>query len=260
MPRNKKGTAERETVRRPLSEALGALLDRLRRGGPTDPVLWWIAQSDTAGAAIRQAMARFAGASALVSPRTGARLHIFPRRFRYTLATDAADEGASPIAIAALLDHSDTQTARRYVERRSAIAQRMAPATDHAYSPLVQRFKGVIIDHDAAPPPGVKRQVVPGVSVHLPIFPLDVGGVGLCGRDVRTDGLCKLFPPLSCYVCPSFMAWRDGPHEIVLQSIEATIASLTASVDSKIPAQLEWVLSAVRQLRAQIAGGEPQVV
>src|SRR3712207_8358295 len=45
--------------------------------------------------------------SNLVSPRTGTQLHLHPRRLRYTLATEAAEQGASDYHVAELLDHSD---------------------------------------------------------------------------------------------------------------------------------------------------------
>jgi len=53
-------------------------------------------------------MNRFSAAAGLVSPRTGKRLFLNPRRFRYSIAKHMAEEGASIFHIAELLDHSDT--------------------------------------------------------------------------------------------------------------------------------------------------------
>jgi integrase len=207
IPRNKKRTARRETVRRPLSQKLGDLLWVLKHGGDGDRLLWWLPADDDAKFVINTQLRRFVKAANLRSPRTGRPLHLFPRRFRYTLATEAAEDGAAPLEIARLLDHTDDQHVRVYVEHRAAQARRMAAATDGAYQPLNARFKGSIVDESSSCD---MASVVSGTVIHLPAFPLDVGGVGVCGRDLQRDGLCALYPPLSCYVCPLFMAFRSG--------------------------------------------------
>jgi hypothetical protein len=59
-------------------------------------------------------------------------------------------------------------------------------------------------------------------------------------------------PPLTCYPCEFFVAFRDGPHEEVLQSLANVRADLSSSSDMRIPMQLDGVISAARQLVAQI--------
>lgn len=84
-----------------------------------------------------------------------------------------------------------------------------------------------------------------------------MGGVGLCGRDVRKDGLCRLFPPLSCYLCLSFAALRSGPHRELLESIETFIREWENRVDKRILTQLDDVRIAISQVLEQIASSAP---
>ena len=91
------------------------------------------------------------------------------------------------------------------------------------------------------------------MAPQLPVFPLDLGGIGLCGRDVLAGGLCGLAPPLTCYTCPSFAAFRDGPHRIVGDALKRLIdTGMDGAADRRIPLQLEDALAAIRQLQSQI--------
>jgi hypothetical protein len=180
-----------------------------------------------------------------------------PRRFRFSIGTFMAEEGASVFHIAEILDHTDTQNVRVYVETVSSIADPVAKATDTALAPLVQRFQGRIVDSPDLPAfDGMPKQVIPAIAPHLGIVHLDVGGVGMCGRDVRKDGLCRLLPPLSCYLCPSFAALRDGPHREMLNSIEAFLNENQESSDKRILMQLADVRIAIRQVLDQLPGEE----
>jgi hypothetical protein len=189
-------------------------------------------------------MRRFSKAAGLVSPRTGQLLTISPRRFRFTIATHMAEEGASLFHIAEVLDHSDTQNVRVYVETASSITEPVAKATDSALEPLVKRFQGKIIDSAD----GSQGPLIPASAPHLGIDHLDVGGIGLCGLNARADGPCRLLPPISCYLCPSFAALRDGPHEQMLHSIETFLASGGQTNDKRILMQLEDVRAGILQV------------
>jgi len=171
--------------------------------------MYWLSQSNPEHS-LNMAMGRFAKAAGLISPRTGERLVLNPRRFRFSLATYMAEEGASAFHIAEILDHSDTQNVRVYVETASSIADQVAKATDAVLLPLIRRFQGRIVDSTETPAfEGLPNQVIPAIAPHLAIFHSNVGGTGMCGRDVRKDGLCRLLPPVSCYLCPSFAALED---------------------------------------------------
>jgi hypothetical protein len=250
VPRVKKRTAQRETKRRPISNHLGDLLTTLRQGGPDDPLFHWFSPT-RAETSAQSAMKRFSRDAGLVSPRTGKPLVISPRRFRFTIATHMAEEGASLFHIAEVLDHSDTQNVRVYVETASSITDPVAKATDSALGPLVKRFQGKIIGSVD----GSRGAMIPTSAPHLGIDHFDVGGVGLCGLDVHADGPCRLLPPISCYLCPSFAALSDGPHERMLRSIETFLESGRQTNDQRILMQLEdvraGILQVVTAVRAQ---------
>ena len=243
VPRVKKRTAQRETKRRPISNQLGDLLTGLRRGRPEDPLFHWLSSSG-AEADARSSMRRFSKAAGLISPRTGKQLMITARRFRFSIATHMAEEGASLFHIAEVLDHSDTQNVRVYVETSSSIADPVAKATDSALAPLVRRFQGKIVESSR----GLKDPVIPASAPHLGIDHMDVGGIGHCGLDVRAEGPCRFLPPISCYLCPSFAALSDGPHDQMLNSIERFLESGERTNDKRILMQLEDVLVGIQQV------------
>ena len=257
VPRVKKRTARRETKRRPISKRLGELIEKLQQGKAEAPLLHWLTDHNPEDV-IRQSMERFANEADLVSPRTRKRLRLSPRRFRVTLATQMAEEGASKFQIAEVLDHSDLQNVNVYIETASTITDYVEKATDHALKPLVSRFLGKIVDSvEAQAFEGVPNRIIPAEVPHLPLPLLDAGGVGLCGRDVRKDGLCRLFPPLSCYLCPSFAALRSGPHRELLESIENFIREWEGRVDQRILAQLDDVRIAISQVIEQLVPSRP---
>jgi hypothetical protein len=169
-----------------------------------------------------------------------------------------AEEGASRFQIAEALDHSDLQNVDVYVETASTIADYVEKATDHALKPLVSRFLGKIVDSvEAQAFEGISNRIIPAEVPHLLLPLLDAGGVGLCGRDVRKDGLCRLFPPLSCYLCPSFAALRSGPHRELLESIEAFIREWEGRVDRRILMQLDDVRIAISQVIERLSPSTP---
>jgi integrase len=253
MPRVKKRKEFRETRTRPVSDQLGQLLIALRKGGPEDPLFHWL-PSDSPEEGINQAMARFATAARLISPRTRSQLHLTPRRFRSTLATEMAREGASRERIAEVLDHTDLQNVDVYVEAASYVVDQLGEQFDRIFDPLLQRFRGRIVDsHTRSVFPGVPPKSIPGELVHLPTAPLNLGGIGMCGRDVCKDGLCRLAPPLTCYPCEFFAAFRTGPHAEVLAALERIAEAMKPVSDSRIPMQFEDIMAAIRQLLEQIA-------
>ena len=75
----------------------------------------------------------------------------------------------------------------------------------------------------------------------------------MCGRDVRKDGLCRLFPPLSCYLCPSFAALRTGPHKELLESLDTFVTEMQSIVDQRILKQLDDIRKAINEVLAQLA-------
>jgi integrase len=252
MPRVKKRTEFRQVKVRPISLELGKLLEQLRSSDQHDRLFHWLNHLYPEHH-IRVIMSDFVKQADIVSPRTSQPLLLSPRRFRYTLGTEAAKEGASPASIAELLDHSDLQNVGVYVEASSYVVDQLGQKFDEFFEPIAQRFRGQIVDSQSKSAfPGIPPKVIPSTSAHLPIVPMDLGGIGLCGRDVRKDGLCRLAPPLTCYPCEFFAAFRNGPHREVLEALERVRDELKKSSDLRIPMQLDDVVAAVKQLVLQI--------
>jgi integrase len=251
VPRVKKRTAHRETRRRAISQRLGEVLYSLRLADPSSKLFHWLSEQSP-GSSVNAAMRRWAKETALISPRTGECLHLHARRFRYTLATHLAEEGASKFHIADILDHTDLQNVEVYVATTARIADQVAQATDAVLQPLVNRFLGKLIDSldEPAFPDLPENAIIPAAVPHLPL--LSVGGVGVCGRNTRQDGLCQLMPPLSCYTCSLFAALRDGPHRQVLASIDQYLAVHRETADGRILQQLDEVRTAIEQVLARL--------
>jgi hypothetical protein len=250
VPRVKKRTAKRATRRRNITTNLGALIQSLQDKGtaPGDPLFYWL-NSSSPEADVGRAMRRFVADGEIVSPRTGKALNLTPRRCRTTLATHMGEEGASKFHIAEILDHTDLQNVSVYTETVSSIADAVALATDSAMGPLVNRFLGKIVESLEG---RAAQQIIPVQSPHLMLPVLNTGGVGGCGRNVPKDGLCQLFPPLSCYLCPSFMALRSGPHREMLESLESYVAKNKCILDNRILSQLNDIILAVRTVLKQL--------
>ena len=257
VPRIKKRSAERETKRRPVSQPLGQLVAHLQEGGPDDPLLNWLNSRHPEGD-IANAMKRWADEVDIISPRTGERLRLNPRRFRYTLATHLAEEGASRFHLAQILDHTDLNYVDVYTETTSTIATEVAAATDAFLEPLVHRFLGKVVDTITEPafPDQLVNQLVPAAAPNLTLPVLNTGGIGVCGRDLTRDGLCRLFPPRSCYLCPSFAALRTGPHQELLASIQAFLTAREADMDPRMATQFGEVQQAIQELLARVAPEE----
>jgi integrase len=257
VPRVKKRTTKRAVKRRNISTNLGTLIQTLRRQDDDSkgPLFYWLSDSSPE-AGVLAAMRRFVRHLSLQSPRTGKKLRMNPRRCRTTLATHMAEEGASKFHIAEVLDHTDLQNVGVYTETVSSIADAVAEATDHEMRPLVDRFLGRIVD---SLDPLQRSQMVPMQSPHVPLPILNTGGVGGCGRDPQKEGLCDLFPPLSCYLCPFFAALRSGPHREVLDSLESYVKQNEASTDLRILRQLDEIVMAIRTVLKKLGQGNGKV-
>ena len=110
-------------------------------------------------------MRRFSKAAGLISPRTGKPLMITPRRFRFSIATHMAEEGASLFHIAEVLDHSDTQNVRVYVEtpHRSLIRWQRRPTRHWSL------WSGAFKARSLNPARGSQDPVIPASAPHLGI-------------------------------------------------------------------------------------------
>jgi hypothetical protein len=133
-------------------------------------------------------------------------LHINPRRFRYTHATNMAMLGASDYAIAEELGQSDTQQVKVYTEFNEEMADRIDEALASDLVPLAQAFSGTLIDSEK----GAIRANDPRSRINNN----DGNPVGNCGK----FGFCAN-GTIHCYTCNKFQPWLNTPHIEVLNSV-----------------------------------------
>ena len=115
------------------------------------------------------------------------------------------------------------------------------------YSATIDRFIGKI---QSKTEDDTKRGVIQGTTPTLK----NLGGIAACGANF----LCNLFPPLSCYVCPKFIAWKDAPHEAMLGELESyveRIAKTSGNPHDRIPHQLKETILAVKALLVKLEKG-----
>jgi integrase len=169
----------------------------------------------------------------LISERTGAQIHLSPRRFRYTLGTNLRREGRGEYIIAEALDHSDTQSVWVYLKNTPEIVERIDKAVAMQLAPIAQAFQGVLItsERDALRWNDPTSRIS-GRS----------GNVGSCG----SYGFCSALAPVACYTCSRFQPWLDGPHEDVLdQLIEDRDRVFESTGDLKIASVNDRLILAV---------------
>jgi integrase len=155
---------------------------------------------------VREAVLKLGSAS-----RDGGVLKVNTRRFRYTLATRLLQEGASPYAVAAALDHSDLQNVQTYTHLSSGILDHINPAVARELGARAQAFTQIVeTEADAVNGDNRSSRRYFGDRSRDIFEP-----IGNCGH----NALCNVAAPLACYVCPKFQPWLDGPHEMVLQSL-----------------------------------------
>jgi integrase len=135
-------------------------------------------------------------------------LHINPRRFRYTHATNMAMLGASDLAIADELGHSDTQQVQIYTEFNEDIASQLDDALAPSLIPLAQAFSGTLIDGE--------KDAIRANDPRSLINNNNGESVGNCGQ----YGFCAN-GNIHCYTCNKFEPWVNARHEEFLLTVEA---------------------------------------
>jgi integrase len=196
--------------------------------------------------AFRGIVKKYARQAALHTPRTDGALHLAAIRFRYTLGTRLAEQGTPAVIIAELLDHSTLECVQVYTKSTSNLVDQLNTALGHSevYTETIDRFLGRL---EPRPERAQLKEIIPGITPTRK----NLGGLGICGANF----LCHLFPPLSCYSCPKFIAWINGPHAQMLQELETFVQQLiecTGNPSDRIPHQLREVMSALRAVIARI--------
>lgn len=255
IPRAKDRGEFRTERNRPISTLLGNRLESLRPSNADAnlPLLFWIA-GDNAPNLLNRALQRWITASKVISPRTGEELKANAYRFRYSIAVEAARDGASRVQIADLLDHVDLQNVEVYIDAAGTVMEQIESKLDAAFGDHIRHFLGRTVPSvESAPFPGLPKRVIPGVFPQLPAAPVLQLGIGACGQDVRAHGLCKLAPPISCYTCPKFAAFRDAPHREIGDSLEAMARDqFGGTADARIGGELVRTIQAIREIQSQI--------
>lgn len=172
----------------------------------------------------------------MTSDRTDGALHLFAKRFRYTLGTRAAREGLSKYVIAELLDHSDTQHVDVYTLNVPEHLKKIDAALGYQLARYAQAFTGNLVDSEldalrgADPSSRIKHRKC---------------GVGTCG----SFSYCGMNVPRPCYTCASFQPWLDGPHEMLyFELIDEREKLLAGTSDLTIAAVLDRTIVAVAQV------------
>ncbi|MEM7133205.1 MAG: site-specific integrase [Chloroflexota bacterium] len=239
VPRAKQKTQIREVKRRPISSKLGLLLESLMEGEPDRPLLHWLGNRNPSST-ILEGVTKWTREVNIISPRTGLPLQLHPRRFRYTIATEMANEGASRTIIAEILDHSDLRNVAVYVETRSTISEYIEQSTNELLEPIIKYFLGEISSNYQEQAGNLPQ--VPAISTQINL--INANAIGGCSA----NELCALAPPLSCYICPSFKAKPDGPHQQVFEAMLSFIKQHAGTADDRILMQLDEVINAVKEL------------
>ena len=183
----------------------------------------------------RQLSARVIRALRKVAPhseRTGAPLEVNPSRLRYTMGTRAAAEGLSDAVIAWLLGHSNTQSVGVYRGLADELALRISHTMSLALGPLARAFQGIVVEPGHT---GAFNIVDPRFDETMEH---PIGSCSACGP-------CDLGAPIDCYVCPLFLAWRDGPHEAVHDFLRAERDRLAKTCGERVAAANDLVILAV---------------
>ena len=230
---------------RPLSNELGEALERVSQSDE-ELLLGWLAEYQSPEKMIGVYLNDWVAEVGLISPRTGELLNLFPRRFRRTLATDMAVQGASKVQIAQALGHKDLQNVDVYLDASAVILDRMEE--DDAFDfqdEVVDLFMGKV---GAPDDEDVSEQRIPGAAPQVGGLKGTTGNIGACQK----SSPCSLTPPLSCYTCSKFVAFEDAPHDDIKDELETWIKSSPEGVDRRIPQQHVTTLKAIRQLLQQL--------
>ncbi|OBU31958.1 site-specific integrase [Photobacterium phosphoreum] len=142
----------------------------------------------------------------VISERTGRRIRCSGYRFRYTLGTRAAIQGAGTITIARLLDHSDTQNVNVYVANVPEFAVEISKIMNQPLARYASAFIGRVVKDES------EANTENAGATRIPCREKGCD-VGSCG----TKSFCQDYAPIACYLCPKFRPWSHAPHHLILQ-------------------------------------------
>lgn len=170
------------------------------------------------------------------SERTGDYINFTASRFRYTKGTNLARRGISGVALAAALDHSDTQNIGVYVENTEETAKQIDEVMASILAPLAQAFAGKLVASE--------RDALRANDPHSRVKNSKSKNLGNCG----TYAFCAS-GYRACYTCTSFQPWLEAPHEEVLEEVMAERRRQEeASVSANVIQSTDRLLLSVQQV------------
>lgn len=168
----------------------------------------------------------------------GGKINLNFIRFKHTLLTRAAVNGATAYELMYLGMHSDITSARSYIDSIPAAQARIREELGVAFSSIAQAFLGTIYDggYERAiqeMPDSIKRHY--GIARAKPI--------GVCGSDID----CTDHAPIACLLCPKFRPFRDAPFgeykEYLVAECEAQPSyQVKAKIQEYVQACDMWIL------------------
>ncbi|MCZ0742734.1 site-specific integrase [Vibrio diabolicus] len=175
----------------------------------------------------------------VISERTGEPLKSTSYRFRYTLGTRAAREGAGILTIANLLDQSDTQNVKVYVANAPEHAVHISKIMNQPLARYASAFAGKLVEDEA------EANTENAGAARIPCREKDCE-VGSCG----SSSFCQDYAPIACYLCPKFRPWAHAPHHLILDWLvdERERLKVDANGDMQIVAINDNAILAVCQV------------
>ncbi|EFB9226308.1 hypothetical protein E8L33_23390, partial [Escherichia coli] len=170
----------------------------------------------------------------VISERTAKPLHASPRRFRYTLGTRAAREGAGAEVISELLDHTSPQHAGVYIQNNADYAYKIDQTVGEELFQYSKIFQGEVIEH-----------IDDDIHASRRIRDLDGDDAGQCNQ----CSSCSANVPVPCYTCISFRPWLDARHDLIyIKLVEERRKVLDFTKDSRVAESLDRTILAVEEV------------
>lgn len=170
------------------------------------------------------------------SERTGDFINFTASRFRYTKATNLTRRGITGVALAAALDHTDTQNIGIYVENTEETAKQINEVMAPILAPLAQAFAGKLIssERDAIRANDPNSRVKNRVSEN----------VGSCG----THSFCAS-GYRACYTCINFQPWLEAPHsDVLIEVLDERKKQEELGISPNVIRSTDKLLLAVQQI------------
>lgn len=195
---------------------------------------------------LQRCLQRFGKASRARSERTGEYVRVSASRFRLTRGTNLRREGFGAFVIAELLDHTDIQNVRIYMQNTAQEAVVIDELVGSQLAPFAQACLGTLVHSE--------REAIRGDDPHSRIPNGQLNAVGTCGN----YGFCAS-GYRACYTCYHFQPWVDGPHEEVLAELYsekertrvAGCAEAVVNANDQLILAVEHCVQLCRKARAQ---------